>query len=118
MARPLTPSRGDLWLAYLDPVVGHEQGGTRPVLVISSQQFNSLHRNLVVVVPLTSTPPRIELHVAVPAGVGGLETDSAILCDQVRAISRRRLKRWRGTLDPGTMAEVDDVLRTVFGLYT
>ena len=107
MATPIMPSRGDVWLAYLGPVVGTEQGGTRPVLIVSTNEFNHGFGSLVITVPITGTPPRFVVHVPLPAGEGGVRNDSTILCDQVRSLSRRRLKRWWGKVSDGTMADVE-----------
>lgn len=109
-------TRGDIWLADLNPVRSHEQAGRRPVLVISEDIFNQSRADLVVVVPITSTLRNIPFHVVVHPPEGGLTNRSALLCEAVRSISKDRLiVRW-GSVSPGTMAEVEDRLRTLMGL--
>ncbi len=109
-------ARGEIWLADLNPVRGHEQAGRRPVLVVSVDPFNRSKADLVVVVPLTSTLRGIPLHVTVEPPEGGIKNPSALLCDAVRSISKDRLViRW-GNVSSKTMAEVEDRLRVLLGL--
>jgi len=110
------PVRGEVWSANLDPTFGHEQAGRRPVLVVSVDPFNTGLSGLVVVLPITSRLRNIPLHVEVHPPEGGLNVPSAILCDAVRSIDRRRLvARW-GAVSPATMDTVEDRLRTLLGL--
>jgi mRNA interferase MazF len=109
-------TRGDIWLADLNPVRGHEQAGRRPVLVVSVDPFNQSRAALVVVVPLTSTQRNIPFHVVVQPPEGGLTNPSYLLCEAVRSISKDRLlTRWGG-LQPATMLKVEDRLRVLMGL--
>src|SRR5438309_8857550 len=85
------PQRGEVWLADLDPTFGHEQGGRRPVLVVSVDPFNAGPSGLVVVLPITSRVRPLPLYVPVSPPEGGLRMPSAILCDAARSIDRRRL---------------------------
>jgi mRNA interferase MazF len=104
---PTGPSatRGDVWLADLSPVRGHEQAGRRPVLVVSVDPFNQSRADLVVVIPITSTLRSIPFHVVVQ-----LTNPSALLCEAVRSISKDRLiTRWGSvaTLSwPGTLMRI------------
>lgn len=111
------PRRGEVWVAELDPTRGHEQAGTRPVLIISVNSFNTSPAKLVYVAPITRTNRGVPLHVAVAPPEGGLRAPSVILCDAVRSMSLDRLTQgpW-GVVDAATMATVEDRLRTVFGL--
>ncbi len=109
-------ARGDIWLADLNPVRGHDQAERRPVLVVSVDPFNHSRADLVVVVPITSTLRGIPFHVVVQPPEGGLTGVSALLCDAVRSISKDRLlSRW-GSVLPATMAMVEDRLRVLMGL--
>ena len=109
-------ARGEIWLADLNPVRGHEQAGRRPVLVVSVNQFNQSRADLVVIVPLTSTLRTLPLHVVVQPPEGGLTNRSALLCEAVRSITKDRLlARW-GSVSPATMTEVEDRLRVLPGL--
>lgn len=110
------PARGDIWLADLNPVRGHEQAGRRPVLVVSVDPFNQSRADLVVVIPITTTLRNIPFHVVIHPPEGGLTNASALLCEAVRSISKDRLiTRWDSVL-PATMATVEDRLRVLMGL--
>jgi mRNA interferase MazF len=85
-------------------------------LVVSVDLFNAGLSGLVVVLPITSRVRPIPLHVAVNPPEGGLNRASAILCDAVRSIDRRRLIDYWGTIDPATMDLVEDRLRRLLGL--
>lgn len=114
---PVSPSRGEIWQANLNPTVGHEQAGMRPVLIVSDDTFNQGRANLVVVLPLTRTNRRIPLHVAVDPPEGGLRERSYILCDAIRSISKDRLsdQPW-GVVSRETMAQVEDILAILLGI--
>lgn len=110
------PARGEVWLAELNPVRGHEQAGRRPVLVVSEDLFNRGPAGLVIVLPLTSTLRPIPSRVRLSAPEGGLKIDSDVLCDAIRSISKERLVvRW-GTVRPETMEDVADRLRILLRL--
>ncbi len=110
--------RGEVYDARLDPVEGSEQGGTRPVVVVSR---DSIHNNSAValVVPFTTFRPQRRLypsHVVVRTPEGGLTADSVALAEQARVLSQPRLVRLRGALEPGTLAQVSRALRIAFDL--
>lgn len=111
-----SPSRGDIWLADLNPVHGHEQAGMRPVLVVSVDPFNSGKANLAVVIPITSTLGNIPFHVIIPPPEGGLSNPSAALCEGIRSISRDRLIKCWGSITPASLIQVEDRLRILLGL--
>ena len=104
--------RGDIYMAVLDPVVGSEQGGRRPVVMIQNDLGN-LHAPTVIAVPLTgqSGKPPLPTHVHIPSGEGGLWRNSTALCEQVRTLEKSRLGRRIGTLDGGRMQQIDRALR-------
>lgn len=106
MNRLPRPYAGDIWDAELEPVVGHEQGGRRPVLIVSSDMMNQSPAQLVIVAPLTRTDRGIPGHVRIAAPEGGLTDQSIVLCDQVRTISTLRLRRYRGTVRAMTLRDV------------
>ena len=112
----LIPSRGDVVLVDLDPVVGHEQGGQRPALVVSADAMNRSPAGLVIVAPITGTDRGIPAHVKVSPPEGGLARTSVIMADQVRTISRRRVARRLGAVSASTMGQVEDRLRLVLDL--
>lgn len=114
---PPNPSRGEIWVADLDPTRGHEQAGTRPVLVVSADRLNHSPAGLVFVAPLTRTDRGVPFHVPVAPPEGGLRARSLILCDAVRSISTDRLSGvpW-GVVSAQTMALVEDRLRVLLEL--
>lgn len=110
------PLRGDVWDLSFDPTIGHEQAGARPALIVSVDLFNEGPAELVVAIPLTRTQRRVRWHVAVFPPEGGLAGRSFIQCENVRAVSKRRLKRLRGRVSEETMVQVEDRLRVLMGL--
>lgn len=107
----MSPNRGEIWTANLDPTVGHEQAGQRPVLVISSNITNHGPSTLIVVCPVTTTNRHIPLHVPIAPPEGGVKQPSVILCDHIRAISKDRLRgRAWGAVSPATLRTVEDRL--------
>ncbi len=111
-----TPQRGEVWFADLEPTFGHEQGGRRPVLVVSVDSFNSGRSSLVVVLPITSRVRPLPLHVPINPPEAGLRLPSAILCDALRSIDRQRLLDCWGAITPVTLGLVEDCLRHLLGL--
>lgn len=103
--------RGEVYLANLNPTVGSEQRGIRPVVVLQNEVGNRVSPT-VIVAPLTSRPKRqgLPTHVPLPNG------DGLVLLEQLRTIDRRRLRKFLGRLDPITLAAVDEALRTSLGL--
>lgn len=110
------PQRGDVWLANLDPTRGREQAGTRPVLIVSANLFNSSPAELVIVLPITSKAKGIRTHVEVTPPEAGMKTRSYIKCEDVRSIAKERLsKRW-GRVSPATLDAVETRLRILLEL--
>ena len=103
----MSVERWSVWQANLDPVVGSEQGKTRPVLVISETALNDI-LPVVNVLPLTSRKPGRRVYpneALLPAGTAGLTTDSLVLCYQIRTLDKQRLSRSYGKLDDTTRQE-------------
>jgi mRNA interferase MazF len=94
------PSLGEVWDVNFDPQVGREQGGVRPALVISNDEFNRVANGLYFVVPITGTDRNIPLHIRLQPPEGGLTKPSVALCDQARAQSEQRFLRRRGEVSP------------------
>jgi mRNA interferase MazF len=109
-------NRGDLYSACLDPVVGSEQGGIRPVLVIQNDVGNR-HSPTVIVLAITGqvNKARLPTHVSVSADGTGLQKDSVILAEQIRTLDKRRLRERIGTLSGDTMDRVSEALRISLG---
>jgi mRNA interferase MazF len=110
------PSRGDVWEVSLDPTIGREQAGTRPALVLSIDKFNHGPAELVIVLPITSKNKNQPLHVAVTPPEGGLSLPSFIKCDDIRSVSKQRLKRFCGTVAAQTLAEVEKRMKILLQL--
>ena len=109
--------RGELYLANLDPVVGSEQGGTRPVLVIQNDVGNRFSPTIIVLAVTSQLhKARLPTHVPVEAEGHGLSRDSVVLAEQVRTLDKRRLHERLGTLSPECMQRVADALRVSLGL--
>jgi mRNA interferase MazF len=109
-------SRGDVWLVNLDPILGREQAGTRPALVFSVDGFNHGPADLVIVLPITSKNKHQPLHVGVTPPEGGLKLPSFVKCDDIRSISKLRLKQFYGRLSNETIAEVENRMRILLNL--
>ena len=111
------PTRGEVWLADLNPTRGHAQAGRRPVLVVSEDLFNRGPAGLAIVLPMTSTVRDVpRLHVPISPPEGGVKSRAAILCEAVRSVSVERLvARW-GAVDRQTMSAVEDRLRILLRL--
>ena len=115
----IAPLRGEVWLADFEPVRGHEQGRTRPALILSHNTFNSGAAGLVVVVPTTTTKPPAKLARVRPEispRDGGLPKASYALPEQIRAISANRLISRYGKLSQKTLAEIEDRVRDLLVL--
>lgn len=110
-------NRGDLYSACLDPVVGSEQGGIRPVLVIQNDVGNR-HSPTVIVLAITGqiNKARLPTHVPVPAEGNGLMKDSVILAEQIRTLDKRRLRERIGTIAPEVMEKVSEALKISLGV--
>ena len=112
----LSPQRGEVWDAQLDPIRGHEQGGRRPVLVLSADRFNRGPSGLVVVAPFTRTQRQVPLHVRVDPPEGGLLEISYLMCEDVRSISVERLGRRWGQVTSKVLVEAMARIRYLFDL--
>jgi mRNA interferase MazF len=110
------PNRGDVWSINFDPTVGREQAGTRPGLVVSVDKFNHGPADLVVVLPITSHDKKQPIHVPVRAQESGLSVLSFIKCDDIRSVSKQRLKKFYGTVSERTMTEVELRIRILLNL--
>lgn len=108
--------RGDIYFADLDPVIGSEQGGRRPVLIIQNDLGNRFSPT-VIALPLTGKTgkPPLRTHVPVFPPQGGVRVPSIILCEQVRTLEKTRLSRRLGALAPEKMALVDRALSAALG---
>lgn len=109
--------RGDIYYADLSPVVGSEQGGVRPVIVVQNNIGNKFSPTTIVA-PITSKMNKAKLptHIEIKAKQFGLEKDSVLLLEQIRTIDKLRLKEFLGTADIHTMEKIDGVLKISLAL--
>ena len=108
-------SRGDIFYADLSPVVGCEQGGVRPVLILQNDIGNR-HSPTTIVCAITGKPKKpLPTHAAI-AGTGRLPRESFALLEQIRTIDRIRLRGWIGKLDAQEMEEINQALSISVGL--
>ncbi len=113
----MSVKRGDIYYADLSPVVGSEQGGLRPVLIIQNDIGNK-YSPTVIAAAITSRlgKTRLPTHIDIYADKVGLAKDSVVLLEQIRTLDKRRLKEKMGHLDDGVMAEVNSAIAVSFGL--
>ena len=109
--------RGEIYYADLSPVVGSEQGGVRPVLIVQNDVGNK-HSPTVIAAAITSQREKAKLptHIELRAASCGLSRDSVVLLEQIRTIDKRRLKERMGELDAPSMSQVYNALEISFGL--
>ena len=109
--------RGDIYYADLSPVIGSEQGGLRPVLIVQNDVGNK-YSPTVIAAAITSKLSKTKLptHIDVFADKGGLQRDSVVLLEQIRTIDKTRLKEKMGHLDDDMMHQVDEAITVSFGL--
>lgn len=109
--------RGDIFIADLDPVVGSEQGGVRPVLIVQNDTGNK-HSPTVIAAAITSQTgkARLPTHISLSARSYGLPKDSVILLEQIRTLDKKRLREHMGRVDDEVMHRVDSAIAVSFGL--
>ncbi len=109
--------RGEIYLANLEPIIGSEQGGIRPVLIIQNNKGNK-HSGTTIAAPITTKriPNRLPVHVFTFAGGSGLPQNSSIMLEQIRVLDKSRLTDYVGRINDFTMDEVDRALKISVGL--
>jgi len=109
--------RGDIYYADLSPVIGSEQGGMRPVLIIQNDTGNR-HSPTVIAAAITSQTGKAKLptHIELEGRSFGLTKDSVVLLEQIRTIDKTRLRERMGRLDSELMTKVDSAIAVSFGL--
>lgn len=113
----MTVKRGEIYYADLSPVVGSEQGGVRPVLIVQNDVGNK-YSPTVIAAAITSQKYKTALptHISVTGSGCGLAKDSVVLLEQVRTIDKTRLKEHMGSLDNNDMSKINKALTVSFGL--
>lgn len=114
----MSVKRGEIYYADLSPVVGSEQGGIRPVLIVQNDIGNR-HSPTVIAAAITSRLDKAKLptHITLDAASCGLTKDSIVLLEQIRTLDKRRLKDRMGAIDREAMNRVDNALSISFGLH-
>ena len=109
--------RGEVFYADLSPVIGSEQGGTRPVVIVQNDVGNR-HSPTVIAAAITSKQDKsiMPTHIAIKGASCGLAVDSVVLLEQIRTIDKKRLKEKTGRLDPEDLQKVNQGLNISFGL--
>ncbi|EOL42626.1 MazF family toxin-antitoxin system, toxin component [Enterococcus phoeniculicola] len=109
--------RGDIYFADLSPVVGSEQGGIRPVVIIQNNLGNHFSPTVIVAaITAKMAKPKLPTHIGIKASEGGIDRDSVILLEQIRTIDKSRLKEKVCHLDAKIMTNVDRALRISVGI--
>jgi len=109
--------RGDIYYADLSPVVGSEQGGIRPVLVVQNDIGNKYSPTIIVsAITAKIDKAKLPTHVEISASEFGLPKDSVILLEQIRTVDKKRLKDKIGFLSPDLMKKVDEAIQISFGI--
>ena len=110
--------RGDIYYADLSPVVGSEQGGVRPVLIVQNDIGNR-YSPTVIAAAVTSrlTKSKLPTHIEINSGVGGLDKDSVVLLEQIRTLDKRRLRDKIGELSSEEMEAVNQGLLISLGFF-
>jgi len=115
----LIVKKGDLFFADLSPVIGSEQGGVRPVLVVQNDVGNKYSPTIIVAAVTSQTgKAKLPTHVQLSASQGGLSKDSVVLLEQVRTIDKQRLKDFICHVDKKLMLQVEEALRISLELHT
>ena len=119
MENSINVKRGDIFYADLSPVVGSEQGGVRPVLIVQNNTGNR-HSPTVIAAAITSQTGKAKLptHIELVAQRYGLPKDSVILLEQVRTLDKKRLREHMGRLDQPLMHRVDTAIAVSLGLHS
>lgn len=115
MKEHTTIHRGDIYYADLNPVVGSEQGGTRPVVIIQNEVGNRFSPT-VIVAAVTTARSKLPTHVVLDENIPGLRNDSVILLEQLRTLDKLRLKQYIGKLSDKTLQTLNTALSISIGL--
>lgn len=107
--------RGDIYYADLSPVVGCEQGGVRPILVLQNNIGNKHSPTLIVAAITAKNKKQLPTHVKI-RGIHSLPKKSVVLLEQIRTIDRKRLCEWVGTVAEDNLSEIDQALKVSVGL--
>ena len=107
--------RGQVWLVSFDPTLGREQAGQRPALVVSVDDFNDSAADLVTVLPITSRARSLPTRIRIAPPEGGLRLESWVIGEQIRTVSKTRLRAYLGVVSSTTFGSVMDVVGMLLG---
>ncbi len=111
--------RGDIYYADLSPVIGSEQGGVRPVLIVQNDVGNKFSPTVIAAAITSQTEKsRLPTHIRLTPVQCGLQKDSIVLLEQIRTLDKRRLKECMGRLEESVMDKVDQAISISFGLVS
>lgn len=108
--------RGDIYYADLSPVVGSEQGGKRPVIVVQNNMGNQFSPTVIVAVLTSKLKKRLPTHIDIGSGEGNLTMDSTVLLEQIKTIDKSRLGRYIGSVTDQKMGEINQAMAVSLGL--
>lgn len=108
--------RGDIYYADLSPVVGSEQGGKRPVIVVQNNTGNEFSPTVIVAVLTSKLKKRLPTHIDIISGEGNLAMDSTVLLEQIKTIDKTRLKKYIGSVTEQKMGEINQAMLVSLGL--
>lgn len=108
--------KGDLYFADLSPVIGSEQGGVRPVLVVQNDIGNKYSPTIIVAAVTSQNKANLPTHVSIAAEGNGLSKNSVVLLEQLRTIDKKRLKERIGTIDQTRLPDVNEALSVSLGI--
>ena len=113
----MTVKRGEIYYADLSPVVGSEQGGVRPVLIVQNDVGNRYSPTVIAAaITIQKEKSKLPTHIEINSQVCGLSRDSVVLLEQIRTLDKKRLKEKMGRLDDGSMGQINQALSISFGL--
>lgn len=111
-----TIKKGQIWYADLSPVVGSEQGGYRPILIVQNNVGNKYSPTIIAAILTTrKTKANLPTHIWINSECG-LPRDSMVECEQIRTLDKKRLRNYQGEVSAEVMAEVDKGIKISFGL--
>lgn len=108
--------RGDIYYADLSPVVGCEQGGKRPVIVIQNDTGNQFSPTVIVAVLTSRMKKKMPTHIDIGSGEGNLARDSTVLLEQIKTIDKTRLTKYIGSVTKTKMCEINHAMAVSLGL--
>lgn len=111
-------TRGDVYYADLSPVIGSEQGGIRPVIIVQNNVGNFYSPTVIVTILTSRHKKKLPTHINISSGEANIPSDSIVLLEQLRTIDKFRLKNYLGTISDEKMKQIDNAMLISLGLNT